>query len=107
MIFSLITKLRRCLAQLFGSSCKNEDQIHLDLDGLEIDLERCFNYDRPHEVSIFVPRAELRTKIEEADKVKETEILLNSITVVHSPYRPADDNEEPPEPPEIPRQKIE
>ncbi|WP_420832961.1 hypothetical protein [Sporohalobacter salinus] len=86
------------------TDCRNKDEIQLDLDGLEITMERCFAYDKPHEVSVFVPRAELRKKIDDGEKTEEIEILLNSITVVHSPQRPS--NEEgglPPEPPEVPR----
>ena len=106
MLFVLAEKLKKCVGQLFTSNCKNKDEIHLNLDGLEIDMERCFAYDKPHEVSVFVPRAELRTTIKKGDEVKETEILLNSITVVHSPYRPSNNEGELPEPPEIPQQKL-
>lgn len=56
-------------------------------------MERCFAYDRPHEVSVFVPRAELRKTIKEGEREEEIEILLNSITVVSSPQRPSNQNE--------------
>ncbi|AGB40439.1 hypothetical protein Halha_0447 [Halobacteroides halobius DSM 5150] len=106
MVFSLISKLKDKLEKLFKKEChcRNEDEIHLDLDGLEIDMERCFAYDRPHEVTVVVPRAEIRKRLETEDKTKELEILLNSITIVHSPYRSSDEGEgPPPQPPEIPR----
>ncbi|GAB6099190.1 hypothetical protein JCM16358_10690 [Halanaerocella petrolearia] len=108
MLFSLISKLKEKLKRLLKNDCqcRNKDQIYLDLDGLEIDMERCFAYDKPHEVTVVVPRAELRKKLKEGDKTEEIEILLNSITIVHSPYRPSDEGEgegELPEPPEIPR----
>nr|WP_245526690.1 hypothetical protein [Acetohalobium arabaticum] len=70
-------------------------------------MERCFAYDKPHEVSVFVPRAELRKKMDDGEKTEEIEILLNSITVVHSPQRPSDEGEgSPPEPPEIPQDDV-
>ena len=107
MIFSLVRSLKEKVANLFTRECdcRNQDQIYLNLDGLEIDVDRCFAYDKPHEVTVIVPRAELRKKRTTGDTTEETEILLNSITVVHSPYRPSDEGEGPtPEPPEIPRE---
>lgn len=103
--FSLLDKLKNKISGLFSREyCNNKDEIHLDLDGLEIDMERCFAYDKPHEVSVFVPRAELRKKVKKGEEVEEVEILLNSITIVHSPQRPSDEGEGvSPEPPEIPR----
>lgn len=111
MLFNIIKKVKRKVFNLLGRDCdcRNKDEIHLNLDGLEIFLERCFAYDKPHEVSIFVPRAELRKTVTEGDQVEEIEILLNSITVVHSPQRPSDEGEGEgniPEPPEIPRENI-
>lgn len=70
-------------------------------------MERCFAYDLPHEVSVFVPRAELRKTIKEGDREEEIEILLNSITVVSSPQRPSNEEERPPELPQPPEQSIE
>jgi hypothetical protein len=90
VFFSLFKRLKRCIKNLGTGKCKNKDEIHLELDGLEIDLERCFAYDKPHEVSVFVPRAELRKIVEKNGTREETEILLNSITVVHSPQRPSE-----------------
>ena len=91
MLYSLLIKLKNKLKKALGSpeDCRNKDEIYLNLDGLEIAMNRYFAYDQPHEVSVFVPRAELRKKIEENGKTEEIEILLNSITVVHSPQRPS------------------
>lgn len=87
----LINKMYTRIVDIFKpkENCQNKDVIHLTLDGLDIFLERCFSYDTPHEVSIFVPRAELRKKVKEGEVEEEIEILLNSITVVHSPQRPS------------------
>ncbi|MGM0472234.1 MAG: hypothetical protein ACQEQI_08145 [Bacillota bacterium] len=110
MVWSLIKRLKKKISTLLADdcNCRNNDEIHLNLDGLEITMERCFAYDKPHEVSVFVPRAELRKKYQKDEEVEEIEILLNSITVVHSPQRPSNEGEgPPPQPPEIPRQSIE
>lgn len=68
---------------------RNEDQLLLELDGLKIFLQRDSSYDTPHEVSVIIPRAEFRKRIWKGkDWAEEYEIILNSITVVHSPIRP-------------------
>lgn len=112
MLILLLRKLRNKLSNLLKTKkCRNNDEIYLNLDGLEIMVNRCFAYDKPHEVSVFVPRAELRKTIQEGDKVEEIEVLLNSITIVHSPQRPAEEDSnlpiEPPKlkPPDLPREK--
>jgi hypothetical protein len=42
------------------------------------------NVNIPHEVTVVVPRVELRKKIK--DNEEEIEIIMNSITVVHPPH---------------------
>ncbi|MFO7819683.1 MAG: hypothetical protein R6V17_05535, partial [Halanaerobacter sp.] len=101
------------LKDFFSSSndCRNQDEIYLNLDGLEIMVKRSFAYDKPHEVSVFVPRAEMRKKVKEGEKEEEIEVLLNSITIVHSPQRPSNEGDslpiKPPnlKPPEPPKEK--
>ncbi len=108
-IFSFINKLCNKVASVFNIKCdyRNQDMIHLTLDGLDIEVKRYFSYDKPHEVSVFVPRAELRKKIQDGDKIKEIEIILNSITVVHSPQRPSKEgNNIAPSPPGLPEDGI-
>ncbi|MFW5981322.1 MAG: hypothetical protein ACOCRU_01970 [bacterium] len=102
-----LKKLKRKTKKIFkiNNKCSNQDNVQLRIDGLEILLNRCFAYDIPHEVTIVVPRAELRKRVKNGDREEEIEILLNSITVVHSPQRPSHEGEGPlPEPPEIPKQ---
>lgn len=114
MLILLIKKLKNSLKNLFcqttSCNCRNKDEIYLSLDGLEIVVNRSFAYDKPHEVSVFVPRAELRKTIQNGDRIEEVEVLLNSITVVHSPQRSSDEEKgivEPPDlkPPELPKEK--
>ncbi len=71
--------------------CKNIDKVCLELDEyLKIGLTRSLTYNIPHEVTIIVPRAEIRKENIYPDGEKEvSEIILNSITVVHSPQRPS------------------
>jgi len=103
--FNMFNELCSKVTSIFNinSYCRNQDKVHLILDGLDVKMNRCFNYDIPHEVSIFIPRAEIRKKIKNGDRVEETEIILNSITVVHSPQRPSNKEDDslakPPEPP--------
>lgn len=59
-----------------------DDTIELTLPMLTITLTRRLNIDVPHEVSIIVPRAEMRFKNQ------ETELIYSSITVVHAPRHP-------------------
>ncbi|MFZ5645745.1 MAG: hypothetical protein ACOY46_19480 [Bacillota bacterium] len=59
-----------------------EDNITLELPLLRINLSRKLNIDVPHEVSIIIPRAEIRFSGE------TTELIYSSITVVHAPRHP-------------------
>jgi len=80
---------------------RNRDEVDLNLYGLNIKLKRSLKTDIPHEVSVIVPRAEIRKKCLNEDCSKyEIEIILSSITVVHAPRHPLAD---PTKPPEIPR----
>jgi len=78
------------------STCQEEllkDEITLSLAGLEIALSRQMDIDIPHEVTIVVPRAEIRKRCDLADNCPneencpncQLEIILNSITIAHSP----------------------
>ncbi|MHB8156641.1 MAG: hypothetical protein ACYDEQ_04540 [Desulfocucumaceae bacterium] len=59
-----------------------DDSITLDLPMLSITLSRQLNIDVPHEVSVIVPRAEIRCSGE------AMEIIYSSITVIHAPRHP-------------------
>lgn len=62
------------------------DKITLSLYGLTITMERKTDISVPHEVTVVVPRVECRRKIKDGEE--DIEVILNSITVVHSPRHP-------------------
>lgn len=65
------------------------DQISLTLGDLTVVVERSSRLPVPHEVSVVIPRVEIRRSIKKAGEAEaSSEVLLNSITVVHSPQRP-------------------
>ncbi|MDK2805239.1 MAG: hypothetical protein PWP67_3006 [Clostridium butyricum] len=84
--------------KLFKRS-KGYDKITLRLYGLDVEIERKTNIDVPHEVTVVVPRVELRKKTKGSDE--DIEIIMNSITVVHSPHHK--ELGESPSPPNIPK----
>lgn len=73
----------RCLAL---RPRKPGDRIHLTLNGLSIGLERRLCRCLPHEVTIVVPRAEI--KVVEENGRREVTVTMNSITVAHAPRFP-------------------
>ncbi|OIQ08129.1 hypothetical protein MTCOM_02150 [Moorella thermoacetica] len=67
----------------------NTDEVELHIDNAVIRVIRRLTYDLPHEVSAFIPRAEIRRRRYENGRLAwEEEVILNSLTVVHSPQRP-------------------
>ncbi|MDN5331700.1 MAG: hypothetical protein PWP45_925 [Tepidanaerobacteraceae bacterium] len=64
------------------------DEVELSLPGLTIRMKRKLNIKDPHEVTVVVPRAEFRKKLDKNSDAVEYEIILNSITVVHAPRHP-------------------
>ncbi|MBM7854657.1 hypothetical protein JOC37_001035 [Desulfohalotomaculum tongense] len=63
-----------------------EDEIELQLEDIKIKLTRKLNIPVPHEVTIVIPRVELRhRKYKNGKLVEEKERIYNSITVVHAP----------------------
>lgn len=67
-----------------------DDSIILSLPMLDITLTRKISIDVPHEVSVIVPRAEIRCG------EGAVELIYSSITVVHTPRHPSA-GEQPPE----------
>ncbi|MGE5486070.1 MAG: hypothetical protein ACM3X4_13750 [Ignavibacteriales bacterium] len=61
-----------------------QDDTSLSLPGVEIRVRRWSTLPVPHEVSVIVPRMEVRIK-RDASGGEEMELILSSITVVHSP----------------------
>lgn len=63
-----------------------QDKVTLSLAGLDICLSRKMEIDLPHEVTVVVPRAEIRKKCPTPNCPDcQLEIILNSITIAHSP----------------------
>ena len=62
------------------------DEVGISLSELTLFMRRWFTSDLPHEVSVVIPHAEVR--IRKGRGTQETEIVLESITVVHSPRFP-------------------
>lgn len=81
--------IRRIGTRLFKKSFNPEtvlDTIDLKLWGLSIHVTRELPANVPYELTIVVPRAELRKNCATATAQKcGLEILLNSITIAHSP----------------------
>lgn len=62
------------------------DMMGLKLFGLKIDLSRRLPPDIPYELTVVVPRAELRGKCNCPEgRNCEWEVILSSITIAHSP----------------------
>jgi hypothetical protein len=59
-----------------------DDVVEVNLPGLTISLKRKQTLEIPHEVSVIIPRAEIRLK------EHEMELIYSSITVVHAPRHP-------------------
>ncbi|ADL69521.1 conserved hypothetical protein [Thermoanaerobacterium thermosaccharolyticum DSM 571] len=77
-----INNLLSSIKKIFKKN-KGYDKITLRLYGLDIEIERKTNIDIPHEVTVVVPRVELRKKVKGDEE--DIEIIMNSITIVHSP----------------------
>jgi len=83
---------------------RQDDEVEVNLPGLSISLKRKLDIDTPHDITVVVPRAEIRKKCLHDDCSKfEYEIIYSSITVVHAPRHPLAGP--PPAPPEIPPSK--
>lgn len=81
------------IAEFIGLRHTQQDIIKLSLYGLNITISRKLDIDVPHEVTVVVPRVEIREKITDKNSSqREREIIFNSITVVHAPRHPSAQN---------------
>lgn len=65
------------------------DEITLVIANVKIVVRRTHSLPVPHEVTVVIPRAELRRRrYSEGKLVEEDEAILNSITIVHAPRHP-------------------
>lgn len=69
------------------------DEVDVALGELNMSMRRWFTSNLPHEVSVFIPHAEVR--IRKSRGVQETEMVLESVTIVHSPRLPAKSRQPP------------
>ncbi|MEW5953853.1 MAG: hypothetical protein AB1815_09000 [Bacillota bacterium] len=80
--------LKKILSKLKIYKKPQVDITSVKLPGLNIILARVTSPEIPHEVTVIVPRAEIREKYDQNEKITEREIVLSSITVVHAPRHP-------------------
>lgn len=95
-------KLVRPAAHLLDCLCHHLtiDEVELIIQDVRIRVIRRTTLDVPHEVSVFIPRAELRQRqYRNGQLVSEDEKILNSITVVHAPRHPLAGEQPPAEAP--------
>ncbi len=65
------------------------DESEIVIDSITLKLNRCNTQRLPYEVSLLIPRAEIRRRYYEGGQlVKEEEVNLSGITLVHSPRYP-------------------
>ncbi|MEW6426001.1 MAG: hypothetical protein AB1523_14915 [Bacillota bacterium] len=66
------------------------DESEIRLDGVSLKLNRSTTLRLPFEVSLIIPRAEIRRRYYEGGQlVREEEYKLDGITLVHSPRFPS------------------
>lgn len=80
-------------------ACPPGDLVILQLAELQIHVRRQKSVDIPHEITIVVPRVEIRRRYTRPDGGDgEEELIYNSVTVVHAPrHGPAGQTPELPE----------
>ncbi len=66
-----------------------EDEVELQLEDMTIKLSRKLNLFVPHEITVVIPRVELRDRqYANGELVSEQERIYNSVTLVHAPRHP-------------------
>jgi len=82
-----LMKLKTFLKKFLNKNrYKQVDTVELNLPGLNIKISRNMFSDTPHEVTVVVPRAEMRKTCHYDDCSNcEWELIYSSITVVHAP----------------------
>lgn len=80
--------MKKVLIFLKNLYFKNKDKARVEIGPLKMALEKKYTYDHPHETSLFIPRVEIREKIETPFFTRTKEIIYNSITIVDAPRAP-------------------
>ena len=71
------------------------DRVLLELPGVKMRLERCTGDQQPHEVTLVLPRIEIRKTTKSAAAETTEEYIYSSITVVHAPRHPQEGQRQP------------
>ncbi|MGE5404925.1 MAG: hypothetical protein ACM3PP_08295 [Candidatus Saccharibacteria bacterium] len=71
-----------------------KDEVTIAFADVVMKLKRCTTLPTPHEITAVIPRAEIRKRLyKNGQLVAETETVLNSITISHSPQHSAENNQ--------------
>jgi hypothetical protein len=62
-----------------------QDAARIRINGVDMEVTRKIGTEVPYEVTVVVPRVEIRKRCPVKDGSCECEIILNSITIAHSP----------------------
>ncbi|NLT94617.1 MAG: hypothetical protein GXW85_03630 [Clostridia bacterium] len=80
--------MKKVIIYLKNKLLKNKDKAQIEIGPLQMLLEKKYKYDHPHETSLYIPRVEIRERIEFFSFSKTREIIYNSITIVDAPRAP-------------------
>jgi len=71
------------------AGCRQADEAEIRIGDVVVTMTTQSNLDVPAEFSAFIPRAEIRRRFQDG-RLAEEEIILSSITIVHSPRHRAE-----------------
>lgn len=92
--------IKKLVEKIIPNKKPQTDCIDVKFNELTIKMSRITDPEIPHEVTVVIPRAEIREKYDSDRNLVEREVILSSITVVHAPRHPLAGPPSPP--PEIP-----
>lgn len=64
------------------------DAVRIELPGLAVEVERCSSDTYPYELTVVLPRVEVRRTRRQAGEEITEEYIYSSLTVAHSPRHP-------------------
>lgn len=80
--------LKKFFQRFFCKKAVNFDYARIELGPLKMKMKKYYNYERPHEISVIVPRVEMRKEIKSPFFTLTEEIIYNSVTIVNAPQAP-------------------
>ncbi|KAB3530220.1 hypothetical protein [Alkaliphilus serpentinus] len=92
--------IKSFVSKVFKRDDSQKDYVKVELEDLKMEMVRITDKEIPHEVTVVIPRVEIREKYDGDGNLTEREVILNSITMVHAPRHPLAGPPAPP--PEIP-----